>query len=88
MSEVQGTPVVGPDARQPDATAGTGDLALDWFKADAEAQGYTCRKRGCRCGRSWEGYCRRYGIVSPKRQKIIEEFEVCSYEEKSTWVSE
>lgn len=37
---------------------------------------------------TFEGYCRQYGIVTPRRQRDIAEVEVGSYEELSTWESE
>lgn len=75
--------------RDPDPTAGCGDLALAFFREDAIAQGYTCQKPGCsRCGKHWEDYCRRIGILSPHREWEIRATEFTGYEEKSTWERE
>ena len=88
LHELRDDPAVGADAREPEATAGSRDLTLDFLRADAVSRGYTCRKKGCRCGMTFEGYCRQYGIVTPRRQRDIDEVEVCAYEELSTWASE
>lgn len=37
---------------------------------------------------TFEGYCRTYGILTPRRLDDIKAHEVCAYEEKSTWQSE
>lgn len=34
------------------------------LRADAEANGYTCKKHACRCGKGWEDYCRSIGILT------------------------
>jgi hypothetical protein len=37
---------------------------------------------------TFEGYCRTFGILTPRRIREIENNEVCAYEESSTWASE
>ena len=88
LHELRDDPAVGADAREPEATAGSRDLALDFLKADAVANGYTHSVTGCRCGKHWADYCQRYGIVTLQQLNDIKNYEVVSYEELSTWQSE